>query len=93
MNWAAAGLSLGNGMFGPGPNQVLTLSGKVKYSIPGGWEPFCWNPAGAEVIAFRHPDDLGLWRLSAPGRVQDLGALPLGGLLECQWLSRPAAGT
>lgn len=39
------------------------------------------------------PHELGLWRLSAPSRVQDLGALPLGGLLECQWLSRPAAGT
>jgi hypothetical protein len=93
VRWAAAGLSLGNGTFGPGPNQILTLSGKVEYSIPGGWEPFCWNPAGTEVIAFRHPDDLGLWRLSAPGRVQDLGALPLGGLLECQWLSSPATGT
>lgn len=93
VSWAATGLSLGNGMFGPGPNEILSLSGKVEYTIPGGWEPFCWNPAGTEVIVFRKPHELGLWRLSAPGRVQDLGALPLGGLLECQWLSHPAAGT
>ncbi len=93
LDWAPFGLALGNGIFGPGPNEILSLSGKVKYTIPGGWEPFCWNPAGTEVITFRHPHELGLWRLSAPGRVQDLGALPLGGLLECQWLTRPAAGT
>lgn len=93
VRWAAAGLSLGNGMFGPGPNEILSVSGKVKYTIPGGWEPICWNPAATEVIAFRQPRELGLWRLSAPVRVQDLGALALGGLLDCQWLSRPAAGT
>jgi hypothetical protein len=93
VSWAVAGLSLGNGTFGPGPNEILSLSGKVKYTIPGGWEPFCWNPAATEMIVFRRPHELGLWRLSAPGRVQDLGALPLGGLLECQWLPRPAAGT
>lgn len=93
VNWAATGLSLGNGTFNPGPNQILSISGKVEYTISGGWEPFCWNPAGTEVIAFRKPNELGLWRLSAPARIKDLGALPLGGLLECQWLSRPAAGT
>jgi len=93
VSWVPAGLSLGNGMFGPGPNEILSLSGKVEYTIPGKWEPFCWNPAGTEVIVFRQPHELGLWRLSAPSRVRDLGALPLGGLLECQWLSRPAAGT
>jgi hypothetical protein len=91
--WEPVGLTVGHGLFGPGPNEILSLSGKVEYTIPGGWEPFCWNPAGTEVIVFRHPHELGLWRLSAPGRVQDLGALPLGGLLQCQWLSRPAAGT
>lgn len=93
LDWAPAGLTIGNGMFGPGPNEILSLSGKVEYTIPGGWEPFCWNPAGTEAVVFRHPHELGLWRLSAPGRVRDLGALPLGGLLQCQWLSRPAAGT
>jgi hypothetical protein len=93
VNWEPVGLTIGNGTFNPGPNEILGLSGKVEYAIPGGWEPFCWNPAGTEVIVFRHPHELGLWRLSAPGRVQDLGALPLGGLLQCQWLSRPAAGT
>lgn len=93
VNWESAGLAIGNGTFNPGPNEILSISGKVRYTIPGGWEPFCWNPAGTAVIAFRHPHELGLWRLSAPGRVQDLGTLPLGGLLECQWLSRPAAGT
>ncbi len=91
VNWEPVGLSVGNGTFNPGPNEILSLSGRVKYTIPGGWEPFCWNPAGTEIISFRQPHELGLWRLSAPGRVQDLGALPLGGLLECQWLSRPAA--
>jgi hypothetical protein len=93
LDWAPFGLVISNGIFGPGPNEILTLSGKVEHTIPGGWEPFCWNPAGTEVIVFRKPHELGLWRLSAPGRVQDLGALPLGGLLECQWLARPAAGT
>jgi hypothetical protein len=81
VNWENVGLSIGNGTFNPGPNEILSLSGRVKYTIPGGWDPFCWNPAGTEMIVFRHPRELGLWRLSAPGRVQDLGALPLGGLL------------
>jgi hypothetical protein len=91
--WEPAGLTIGNGIFGPGPNEILSLSGKVEYTIPGGWEPFCWNPAGTEVITFRQPHELGLWQLSDPGRVRDLGPLPLGGLLECQLLSHPAAGT
>ena len=52
----------------------------------------CWNPAGNAMIAFRAPHEIGLWRLARP-TVRALGPLPIGGLLECRWLSRPAAGT
>ncbi len=84
VRWAAAGLSLGNGMFGPGPNEILSPSGKVEYTIPGGWEPFCWNPSrhrGDRLPAPARASACGGW--PHPGRVQDLGTLPLGGLLEC----------
>jgi hypothetical protein len=91
--WGQHGLAIGNGIFRSGPNEVLSLSGRVKHRLPGGWMPMCWNPPGTELLVFRQPNEVGLWQLAAPGRVRDLGPLPLGGLLECQWLTRPAAGT
>ncbi len=91
--WGPDGLAVGNGLFHSGPNEVLSLSGRVRYTVPGGWVPMCWNPAGNAMIAFRAPHEIGLWRLARPGTVRALGPLPIGGLLECRWLSRPAAGT
>jgi hypothetical protein len=25
---------------------MLSLSGRVEHTLPGGWIPVCWNPAG-----------------------------------------------
>jgi hypothetical protein len=92
--WGRAGVAIG-WTTSSGPNEVISLSGKLAYPIPSGWVPMCWNPAGTELLVGRGSGqhELGLWRLSAPGGVQALGGLRLGGLLQCDWIARPAAGT
>jgi hypothetical protein len=91
--WAQTGLAVG-WTSSPGPDEVISLSGKVLYRIPGPWVPICWNPAGTELLVGRGvgQHELALWRMSQPGRVQTLGGLPLGGLSACEWISRPATG-
>jgi hypothetical protein len=92
--WGPVGLAIG-WTTSPGPDEVISLSGEVLYRIPGGWAPMCWNPVGTELLVGRGSGqrELGLWRLSQPGRVVALGGLPLGGLLECDWIAKTAAGT
>jgi hypothetical protein len=55
--------------------------------------PRCWNPAGNELLVIRQSGAVGLWNMSDPDRVQDLGNLPFGQFSQCAWLSRRAAGT
>jgi hypothetical protein len=94
VQWGPQGLALSNDVYArPSPNEVISPSGKVLYRIPGNWMPRCWNPAGNELLVIRQSGAVGLWKMSDPGRVHDLGNLPFGQLSQCSWLSRRAAGT
>jgi hypothetical protein len=89
--WGPPGLAIGN-FQSPGPNEILSLSGRVLDRLPAGWVAGCWNPAGTTLLVMRRSQrQIGLWRPSRPSRVENLGALPAR-MQECSWISRPAAG-
>jgi hypothetical protein len=89
--WGRYGLAIG--YFGPGPDEVLSLAGRVKARLPAGWVPGCWNPAGTALLVIsRDQRRIGLWRPADPARVQDLGSMRGPAVQECSWTSRPAAG-
>jgi hypothetical protein len=89
--WGRYGVAIGS--FGAGPNEVLSLSGRIKARLPAGWVPGCWSPAGTELLVISsNKRRIGLWRPADPGRVRSLGSMRGQAVQECSWTSRPAAG-
>jgi hypothetical protein len=73
-----------------GQSKAIGLDG-TQTTIPDGWSPRCWSPAGDKLIVARGAN-VGVWRPTDPGQVRDLGASPVAPLLNCSWLSGRAAG-
>jgi hypothetical protein len=95
---AAYGIAL-TGSSGGG-QVILNARGRTLARLPPGWFAQCWNPSGTALLMSlgsvvaqgSRSSQLGLWRPSQPDRVQPLGAIAVGPLVECSWLSRPARG-
>jgi len=58
--------------------------------LPPGWQPLTWNPAGTELL-MQSPRALGIWSMSAPGRVTRIGVSTAGvQILQADWLTSKA---
>ena len=59
-------------------------------SLPSGWQPLAWNPAGSAML-LQNGSDLGIWTLKAGHEVTMLGPISHGfQISQVSWLSSPA---
>lgn len=95
---AAYGIAVSNDGIGEG--EVVSADGRTIARLPSGWFPQCWSPSGKVLLMSEgsvvengsRASEIGLWRPGDPDRVQRLGAIPAGPLVQCSWLARPAPG-
>ena len=62
-----------------------------QYTLPTGWVPASWNPAGTELLVRKPGKELGLWSTKKPHSVVTIGALPGSpDIAKIVWLAHPA---
>jgi hypothetical protein len=74
-----------------GRSKVI-YSARHEYSLPAGWFPMSWNPAGTRLLIRNYSKrQLGLWSPAKPRSVSVIGATAKNVFIgEVIWLPRPA---
>lgn len=71
------------------PAELLFLDGRHQ-ALPPGWQPLAWSPNGTHLL-MQCARALGIWSVSAPGRVTRIGTVTPGlQILQADWLARKA---
>ena len=80
----AVGVTAGRG--------VVIDSADRRYSLPAGWFPKSWSPAGTRLLVYNYAkSQLGLWSAAAPRSVEVIGTTAKQVLIgDVIWLPRPA---
>jgi hypothetical protein len=69
--------------------ELLFLNGRHQL-LPPGWQPLAWSPDGTHLL-MQSARALGIWSVSAPGRVTRIGTVTPGvQILQADWLARKA---
>jgi hypothetical protein len=61
-----------------------------RQSLPPGWQPLTWNPAGTQLL-MQSAHALGIWSMSSPDQVTRIGpSTPGVQILQADWLAKKA---
>jgi hypothetical protein len=68
----------------------VIYSATRQYSLPAGWFPMSWSPAGSRLLVSNSKRQLGLWSPAKPQSVSVIAATAKSVFGEVIWLPRPA---